>query len=185
MRASASSRAWGRPPAGIWSAVTTFQPGSPCRMAIVAGETFSAMTIFKAYSGCGERSPSSVAGWLGSRLCQWVGFVDRFERMAKIEEIHEVSGCALQARLHGSHGIRRKLAEVAVLQQGSVHVVDVLDVETGLCVDDGLLCVDTIDVLHLIKGHQGGDVAGTGGVPGGGDEIAPVPLRPCGRVLLR
>ncbi len=48
MRASASARAAGRPPAGIWSAVTTFQPGSFWKMARVAGETFSARTIFTA-----------------------------------------------------------------------------------------------------------------------------------------
>ena len=51
MRASASASSAGKPPAGIWSAVTTFQPGSFCRMARVAGETFSARTIFKTAPG--------------------------------------------------------------------------------------------------------------------------------------
>ena len=46
IRASASASSAGRPPGAIWSAVTTFQPCSFWRIASVAGETFSARTIF-------------------------------------------------------------------------------------------------------------------------------------------
>jgi hypothetical protein len=44
MRASASASSALR--SVIWSAVTMFQPGSSWKMASVAGETFSARTIF-------------------------------------------------------------------------------------------------------------------------------------------
>ena len=45
--ASASARAAGKP-SGNWSCVFTSQPGSPANTASVAGETFSANTIFMA-----------------------------------------------------------------------------------------------------------------------------------------
>ena len=52
--ASASASSAGR--SVIWSAVTTFQPGSFFRMARVAGDTFSASTIFKTTPGAPDGS---------------------------------------------------------------------------------------------------------------------------------
>jgi hypothetical protein len=73
MRASASASSAGR--SVIWSAVTTFQPGSFWRMARVAGETFSARTIFNVGDrhAIGGRDEAEGGG------CQGIIAADGFE----------------------------------------------------------------------------------------------------------